>query len=142
MAVLLMLLPVAAVAQRNLEAMMAEADQAQGAHQATLCAQVADQLITLADQQYKAGNSAQALTTVQISFKYAIKARDAAIKSHGKMKETEIHLRELQRRVDTLKRTVDAEDRWQLDEVEKRIAQLRQDILDAMFAPKKKENKS
>ena len=131
-----------AFAQRSLEAMMAEADQAQGAHQATLCVQLSDQLVTLADQQFKEGESQHGLMTVQKAFKYAIKAHDATIKSHSRMKETEIHLREIQRHLESVKRIVPADDRPQLDEVEKRIAQMRQDILDEMFAPKKKENKS
>src|SRR5437016_10837544 len=130
-----------AFAQRSLEAMMAEADQAQGAHQAMLCVQLSDQLVTLADLQFKEGESQQGLMTVQRAFKYAIKAHDATIKSHSRMKETEIHLREIQRHLESVKRIVPADDRPQLDEVEKRIAQLRQDIMHQMFAPKKKENK-
>ena len=97
---------------------------------------------SLADQQFKEGESQQGLMTVQKAFKYAIKAHDATIKSHSRMKETEIHLREIQRHLESVKRIVPADDRPQLDEVEKRIAQMRQDILDEMFAPKKKENKS
>ena len=53
------------------------------------------------------------------------------------MKETEIHLREAQRRLADVKRTLAAEDRPPVDEVEKKIAAFRQGILDAMFAPKK-----
>ena len=61
--------------------------------------------------------------------------------SHGKMKETEIILRETQRRVEAVKRTLAAEDRPPLDQVEKKIEQYRQDLLDEMFGSKKKEKK-
>jgi len=56
-------------------------------------------------QQFNKGNIQQAQATVQDILKYAAMARDAAITSHGKMKQTEIVLRETQRRLEALKRT-------------------------------------
>jgi hypothetical protein len=53
------------------------------------------------------------------------------------MKEAEIILRNTQRLLENLKRTLAAEDRPALDDAEKKLAQFRQEILDAMFAPKK-----
>ena len=83
----------------------------------------------------------QAQATIQEVVNYCLKARDASLKSHGKMKETEILLRETQRRVEAVKRTLAAEDRPPLDQVEKKIEQYRQDLLDEMFGSKKKEKK-
>ena len=139
-AILLLLLAAAAAAeQKTLDQLKAEADQASGGHQAKLCADVARQLVEVANQQFNDGKSKEGQATVQELLTYATRARDVAIEHHGKMKETEIVLRETQRRLDSVKRTLAVEDRSPVDEVEKKLAQFRQDLLDAMFAPKHKE---
>lgn len=76
---------------------------------------------------------------MQDILKYAEKARDAAVSSHDNLKQTEIHLRQTQRNLEDMKRTLSVEDRPPIDAVEKKIEQFRQDLLDAMFPPKKKE---
>lgn len=135
----LFMLAVAALAsQRNLEGLKEEADHAQGGHQAKLSSELAEYLIGIAEQQFTQGNNEQAQATVKDILKYAQLARDAAVKSHDNLKQTEIKLREAQRRLENLKRTLAVDDRPPLDEVEKKIAQFRQDLLDAMFPPKKK----
>ncbi len=119
--------------------MKAEADRAEGGHQAKLCAEVAQQLVPIADQQFTEGNVGEAQKIVQEILSYANKARDAAVKSHSRMKETEISLRATQRKLEAVKRTISAEDRPPLDEVEKKLEQYRQDILNEMFAPPRKK---
>jgi polyhydroxyalkanoate synthesis regulator phasin len=131
-------LPLAA--QRNLDGLKEEADKAEGGHQAKLCSELAQTLVGIADQQFTNGNPDQGQAIVQDILKYAQKARDAAIKSHDSLKQTEIRLRETQRRLDSLKRTLSVDDRPPLDNVEKKIEQFRQDLLDAMFGAKKKGN--
>jgi len=133
----LWVLPLAA--QRNIDGLKEEADHAQGGHQAKLCAELAQHLVGVADHQFTQGDSDQGQATVRDILKYAQKARDAAIGSHDQMKQTEIRLRATQRQVESLKRTLALEDRPPLDDVEKKIEQFRQDLLDAMFAPKKKD---
>jgi hypothetical protein len=125
-------------AQRNLDDLKAEADKASGGKQARLCMEVADELVNVADQQFTNGNNPQAQATIQEVLKYAGKARDAAVNGHTSLKETEIHLRQTQRHLEALKRTLAVEDRPPLDQVEKRIEQLRQDLLDVMFGAKKR----
>ena len=141
LASILVLLAVSALplaAQRSIDGLKEEADKAEGGHQARLCSELAEMLVGVADQQFTSGNSDQGQATVQDILKYAQKARDAAIKRHDKLKETEIRLRETQRRLESLKRTLALEDRPPLDEVEKKIEQFRQDLLDTMFGSKKK----
>ena len=53
----------------------------------------------------------------------------------------EIHLRETQRHLDNVRRTLAAEDRPPLEAVEKKLADFRQDLLNEMFAPKKKKER-
>ncbi|HEY6249588.1 MAG TPA: hypothetical protein VI685_06480 [Candidatus Angelobacter sp.] len=125
-------------AQRSIDGLKEEADKAEGGHQARLCSELAQTLVGVADQQFTDGNPDQGQATVQDILKYAQKARDAAIKSHDNLKQTEIRLRETQRRLNSLKRTLALEDRPPLDNVEKKIEQFRQDLLDTMFGSKKK----
>lgn len=128
-------------AQRSIDGLKEEADKASGGHQAKLCSDLAQTLVAVADQQFTDGNADQGQATVQDILKYAQKARDAAVKSHDQLKQTEIRLRETQRRLDSLKRTLSVDDRPPLDAVEKKLEQFRQDLLDAMFPPRKKGNK-
>ena len=136
--VLLMLAVAPLSAQRSLDGLKEEADKAEGGHAAKVCSELAQYLVGIADQQFNAGDSRQAQATVQDVLKYAQKARDSAIKSRDNMKQTEIHLRNTQRQLEGLKRTLAVEDRPPLDDVEKKIEQFRQDLLDAMFNPRKK----
>lgn len=129
-------------AEKSIDAKKAEAEKASGGHQAKLCSELAEQLVSVADQQFNDGNSQQGQATVQDVLKYASKARDAAIQSHDSLKQTEIHLRETQRRLESLKRSLSVDDRPAVDAVEKQIEQFRQDLLDAMFPPKKKDKSS
>ena len=127
--------------QRNIEQMKDAAERASGGHQARLYAELAESLVGVADQQFTSGNSPQAQATVQEVLQYAARARDVSIQSHGKMKETEITLRQTQRHLEGVKRTLAASDRPALEAVEKKIEQFRQDILNEMFAPEKKKEK-
>jgi len=138
--ILLLLVAAAAAAdQKTLDQLKAEADHASGGHQAKLCADVASRLVEVANQQFNDGKSREGQATVQEVLSYATKARDVAIEHHAKMKEIEIELRETQRRLNSVKRTLAVEDRVPVDGVEKKLEQFRQDLLDAMFAPKHKE---
>ena len=128
-------------AQRTIENMKAEADSAQGGRQAALYAQLADVLVSVAGQQFDKDDNQGGQATVQDVLKYATRAHDLALYYRDKMKETEITLRSTQRRLDSLKRTLSAYERPSVERVEKQLEQFRQDILDAMFAPPKKEKK-
>lgn len=127
--------------QNELDKLKADAEKAQGGQQGKLYAQLADKLVGVADQQFTSGNSEQAHATVQDVLQYATKAHDIALRTHDDRKQIEILLRETQRHLENVKRTLAAEDRPALDEVEKKLAQLRQELLDSMFAPKKKDAK-
>jgi|SRR5438270_3971828 len=127
--------------QRNIEQMKAAAERASGGSQARQYAELAKYLVDIADQQFTQGNNEQAHATMQDVVNYSAKARDASIRSHGKLKDTEIILRETQRRVEAVRRTLAAEDRPAMEQIEKKIEQFRQDLLDEMFGSRKKEKK-
>lgn len=136
---LFLLVPGVLSGQKDLDTLKAEAEKATGGHQAKLYAELADRLVDVADQQFNQGNSVQGHATVQEVLEDASKAHDLALRTHDKRKEVEILLRQTQRHLDNVKRTLAAEDRPALEEVEKKLAELRQELLDSMFAPKKKD---
>jgi hypothetical protein len=130
-------------AQKSIEALKAEAAKTNGGHQAKLYSEIAESLVDSANDQFNKGESVQGHATVQEILDYAGKAHDGALSANSNRKEVEIHLRNTQRHLENLKRTLAAEDRPALDAVEKKVEQYRQDLLDAMFAPpnKKKDSK-
>lgn len=124
-----------------IDKLKADAEKAHGGQQAKLYAQIADKLVDVADQQFTAGKSTEGLATVQDVLQYSSKAHDIALDTHDDRKQVEIQLRQTKHHLESLKRTLAAEDRPELDQVEKKLEQYRQDLLDSMFAPKKKDNK-
>lgn len=124
---------------KPLEQLKAEADAARGGRQARLCSELALLMVDSATEQFAQGDIAKGQATVQEIVGYAGKARDGVLSSRSKMKEVEIRLRETQRHLENLKRTLTADDRPPLDAAEKKISDYRQEILDAMFGVKKKK---
>src|SRR5215472_10818757 len=122
-------------AQKSIEALKAEAAKASGAHQAKIYAELAESLVERANGEFNGGESVKAHATVQEILDDATKAHDGALSTKSNRKEVEILLRNTQRHLENVKRTLAAEDRPDLDEAEKKLAQFRQDLLDAMFAP-------
>jgi hypothetical protein len=122
--------------QKSLDQLRAEAQKASGGHQALLYAELADRLVDQADQQFTQGESVKGQAIVQEILSAATRAHDGGVRSRRKLKETEIHLRETQRHMENLRRTLSVEDRPQLEAVEKKLADYRQDLLNAMFSPR------
>ncbi len=127
--------------QKSLDQLRAEAEKASGGHQALLYAELADRLVDQAGQQFTQGESVKGQATVQEILSAATKARDGGVSSRRKLKETEIHLRQTQRHLENLRRTLSAEDRPEVEAVEKKLADFRQDLLNAMFSPRKEKEK-
>lgn len=129
----------AASPQNTLDKLKADAEKAHGGQQAKLYAQIGDKLVDVADQQFTAGKSVEGLATVQDVLQYATKARDIALNTHDDRKQVEILLRQTQRHLETVKRTLAAEDRPEVEQVERKLERYRQELMDSMFAPKKKD---
>ncbi len=138
---LLLLCALAALAQdRNLAQLKVEAERP-GNDQAKSCAEMAERLVSVADKQFTDGESVKGHATVQEILEYGARARDLAVKNRKKMKETEIHLRRARYALENMRRTLAAEDRPPVEAIEKKLEQFGEEILEAMFAPSKKEQK-
>jgi hypothetical protein len=138
--VMILALSLSALAEKKtVDQLKAEAQNSKGGHQAELYAELAERLVEVADQQFTAGDSVKGQNTVQDILENATRAHDVAISSQKRMKQVEIHLRESQRQLENVRRTLAAVDRPPLEAVEKKLADYRQDLLNEMFAPKKRK---
>jgi succinate dehydrogenase/fumarate reductase-like Fe-S protein len=137
--VLLALSFAAGAEQKTVEQLKTEAEHASPDQQGRLYAEIADKLVSVADQQFTGGESVKGHATVQEILEYGTKARDLAIETRKKMKETEKSLRACRRRLENMRRTLAAEDRPKVEAVEKQMAKLTEDVLESMFAPPEKK---
>src|SRR5258708_23266261 len=71
-----LLTTVAPASEKSVEALKADAEKATGGHQARLYAELAQQLVETANQQFTDGQVDAAQSTVQEVLKYAALARD------------------------------------------------------------------
>ncbi|MGC2695715.1 MAG: hypothetical protein WA738_07985 [Candidatus Angelobacter sp.] len=126
---------------KTIDQLKAEAERPDTGQQAKLCAEVAERLVAVADKQFTDGESVKGHATVQEILQYAARSRDLSLKTRKKMKDTEIHLRRCRHALEGVRRTLAAEDRPPVEVVEKKLEQLDEDVLEAMFAPPKKEPK-
>jgi len=129
----------AAGAQKTIEELRAKLDKASGGERAKIYAEIAELQVPVADDQFNKGNSVEGHKTVQEIVETAGKAHELAISSHDHRKEVEIILRNTQRLLENMKRTLAQVDRPALDDAEKQLGNFRQELLDSMFAPKKKK---
>jgi succinate dehydrogenase/fumarate reductase-like Fe-S protein len=141
--ILLALSFAAGAEQKTVDQLKTEAEHAAPDQQGRLYAEIADKLVSVADQQFTGGESVKGHATVQEILQYGAKARDLAIQTRKKMKETEKSLRECHRRLENMRRTLAAEDRPKVEAAEKQMEKLTEDVLESMFAPpeKKKDHK-
>jgi len=131
----------ASAEQKDVNKLRAQAAKAQGAEQGMLYAELAEELVNVANQQFTDGDSTKAMATLQEILQCAVEAHDLVLKAQNNRKEVEIHLRRAQRHLEDVKHTLASDDRPPLEAVEKKLADLRQDLLNAMFAPPKKDNR-
>lgn len=139
--ILLLLALAASAEEKTVEQLKAEAEHAEPGQQGRLYAEIAEKLVAVADKQFTDAESVKGHATVQEILQYATKAHDLAIETRKKMKETEKTLRECHRRLENMKRTLAAEDRPDVESVEKQLEKLTEEVLESMFAPPKKEKK-
>jgi hypothetical protein len=123
----------------TLEQLKARADATTGEEKPVVCADVVQREIEAADKSFTDGEAEKGHAMVHDAVAYAEKARDA---SKGlpakKMKKIEIMLRQAENRMNALRRTLALEDQQDVQEAAEKIAKIRTEILDQMFAPKHK----
>jgi tetratricopeptide (TPR) repeat protein len=134
-AMLFLLTSVALAATESLPALKARADAAHGGEQAKLCLEYAHRLLEDANALFSNGDVDKAQGQVAEVVDYSRKAADAASTSGKHLKQTEIELRKLSKRMHDIGETLSVEDRPPLKKAVNDIEQIRSDLLATMFGP-------
>jgi hypothetical protein len=98
-----------------------------------LCIQISERQLDAADRLYAAGDDEKAQATMTDVIAFAEQARDSAIQSHKREKQSEIAIRKMTRKLANLKHTVAHEDQQQIQDAIDRLERIRDDLLAAMF---------
>lgn len=122
-----------------LEELKARAESTTGDHKPLLYAEVVHREIEDANQLFVTGDVEKAQETIKEAVTYAGKARDAALARPHKLKDTEIHLRKAEHRLNDIRRTLALEDQPDVQAAADQITGMRKQLLEAMFAPKHKK---
>jgi exonuclease VII small subunit len=113
----------------------ARADGAHGAEQVKLCLEYAQVELEQANALFTAGDVEQAQSAVGAVMEYLRKGVDAAKSSGKRLKQTEIELRKLEKRMKDIAESLNIDDRPAVLKSVDEIEQLRAGLLSAMFGP-------
>lgn len=136
---LFLLLPVGTPAQQALPDLQAQAEAAQGKKRAELFMEVAEQRLDQASRLFNEGKGDEAHEAVKKSVAASQEAGDAARKSHKRLKQTEISVRLIVRRLTDLSNTLEFDDREAIKPSLEKLEEIRRQLLEEMFGKKKKE---
>jgi polyhydroxyalkanoate synthesis regulator phasin len=113
----------------------ARADNAHGADEAKLCIEYAHAELEYANDLFTKGDVDAAQAAVSSVMEYVRKGSDAARSSGKRLKQTEIELRKLQKRMKDIGDSLNLDDRPPVLKSADEIEQLRAALLAAMFGP-------
>ncbi len=103
------------------------------AERPTLCVEICERQLDEANRLYVAGDSDKGKAALVDVTAFAELARDYAIQSHKREKQSEIAIRKMARKLADLKHTVSIEDQGQIQNTIDRLQRVRDDLLAAMF---------
>jgi len=118
--------------EEPLEKLIARAE-AGGDKQAELYVDVAQRYANQASQHLSAGESDKAQEDIKNTVSYAEKARATVGRSEGRIKQTELKMHKLQRRLEEVARTADVDDRPPVTAAAQHVEELRSELLDLLF---------
>ncbi|SRR5579883_487270 len=116
-----------------LEELQHKIETSHGGKQANFLMQLAHLQAQTADQLYQNGDSENGLANLQSSTASANEATSVALDSGKRLKDTEIELRKLSDRMQTIRQNANFEDRRPIDQLIQNIEQDRNKLLDRMF---------
>jgi hypothetical protein len=106
---------------------------AEGVERASLCVRISERQLEAAAKSFQAGEDGEAEAALADVVAFSALARDYAIQSHKREKESEIAVRKMIRKLDGLKHEVAHEDQKSILESIQHLEQVRDDLLAAMF---------
>ncbi|MGA7422677.1 MAG: hypothetical protein WBW77_08335 [Candidatus Sulfotelmatobacter sp.] len=98
-----------------------------------LCIRISERQLGDADRLYIAGDSEKARAALADVVAYSELARDYAIQSHKREKQSEIAIRKMVRKLTDMSHAVSHEDQAQIQNTIDRLQKIRDDLLVAMF---------
>jgi hypothetical protein len=123
----------------SLEHLKARVEAAGGDEKIKICLEIAEQQVEAANKNFNDGDVEAAHAAVDDVAMYAEKARDAAIASGHRLKDSEISARKMSRRLSDIKRTVAFEDQPVIEKAVRRLEDVRTELLARMFSKDKKK---
>jgi polyhydroxyalkanoate synthesis regulator phasin len=118
--------------EEPLEKLIARAE-AGGDKQAELYVDVARRYAEQANQHLGSGDFMKTRDDIQSVLSYAEKARASVGRSEGRIKQTELKMHKLQRRLGELARAADVDDRPPIAAAAEHVQELRSELLDLLF---------
>lgn len=122
----------------HIEQLKAKAEQKGEADRARIYADIAHELVEVANSQFTNGDLDKGQASIKDAVTYAEKAATSAEEKGHKIKNAEITLRETARRIDEVRRTLDVDNQPPLKAAVDRLEQLRKQLLQRMFGDDKK----
>ncbi len=117
----------------TLDELKARAETASPSDRISICVEVAERELKIADDAFTAGKVDEAQAAVKDIVTYAGKAHDAALESGKKIKGTEIAFRKMAAKLKDIKRTLSFEDQAPVEAAADQLEKLRTDLLGKMF---------
>jgi hypothetical protein len=117
----------------SLEQLKARLQNAKPDERATLSVRVAELQVENADKLYTAGKSEEAVTAIHEVVSHSEQAQQAAEQTGHKLKNIEIAVRRMARRLTDIKRRLPFDDQATVQEAVERLDQIDSDLLKRMF---------
>lgn len=127
-----------AAKELSLQELKAKADAAPLEDRPQLYVEIAQLQLTAASDSYKAGKIEQARAAVDDVVLCAGKARDASIQSGKKLKNTEITVRKMAKKLRDLKHTLSFDDQAPVQAAADQLESMRSELLAHMFSKGKR----
>jgi hypothetical protein len=133
--IVLVLASLALAGNESTSELKARADAATGGEQARLCLEYAHRQLADANNLFNQGDVEKGQADIREVVEYAHKAATAASASGKHLKETEIDLRKLAKRMHDIGETLAFEDRDPVHKAVDEIEQIRSDLMIRMWGP-------
>lgn len=117
----------------HIEELKAKAEHKGEADRGRIYADIAHDLVELANTQFTNGESEKGQASIRDAVSYAEKAAASAEEKGHKIKNAEITLRETARRIEEVRKTLDIDDQPPLKQAVERLEALRKELLQRMF---------
>jgi hypothetical protein len=123
----------AATKDLTLEQLKERLESAKPDDRATISIQIAERQVENANKLYGDSKSEEAVSAIHEVVSYSEKARDAASQTGHRLKNIEIAVRRMSRRLANIKRTLAYDDQATVQEAVERLDKIDTDLLNRMF---------